>query len=495
MPSFSSTDNLDEIARLAGAIPGPRTVGFNPNHAVQLLPIIKGKSAYLKALDKAAVALYELLSQNGWIRSLANSQVELPGKTKGTIPRLPPRPSKAILAVLKHLLHSLAFVASSPLTKNDGRETRRECVALPMSPGRYGKEREYDLSFRSMQAMILALAFYQPDEQGPWLEVVRGNDYGEGWLTRIAASDAFKTWMLHHGLVFQMHPTGPVKHHSKANKSLLWKSEKVDVDSFGPDKAKYPLDRPLQGDETILPEVNARLSKAKVECRFPDYAAYWANWNWSKGRSRLPHGPEKLYRIFAEEDGRGGRLFGHWVQRMKSDQRRSLTIKGLPTVELDYGSMQLVLLYAMAGIPVPEGDLYDPDGKGQTHREWMKTVLVVSVGCCTRTKTIRALERKLREKKEFKKGEAERYYDEFWNRHQAVCPHGKYSEAMWSILQFAESSIALRVLRYLEERKIIVIPIHDGFIVQARYEAMLRNAMERAFEDYFPGAIIRIKKA
>lgn len=251
--------------------------------------------------------------------------------------------------------------------------------------------------------------------------------------------------------------------------------------------------RPLQGEEMILPAINEKLSALKIACPLPDYRAYERLYDFKEGRpkSRLS-GSKQLYRAFSGEDGRGGRLYGPWVQGVPSELRRYLTINGRPTVELDYGSMQLVLLYAIHGLSVPTGDLYEIPGQ---LRDIMKMVLTVSVGAKTKSSALDALRNKLQDDNTIshRAGDAERYYSTFWHHHRAVYPHGGKSNQVWAELQYADSQIALRVLRYLLEQGIPAIPIHDSFIVQEQHELQLQQAMRQAFQDFWPGTPIQIK--
>jgi hypothetical protein len=60
-------------------------------------------------------------------------------------------------------------------------------------------------------------------------------------------------------------------------------------------------------------------------------------------------------------------------------------------------------------------------------------------------------------------------------------------------LQYADSQIALRVLRYMLEQGIPTIPIHDSFIVQAQHLEKLHATMKAAWRDFWPCMHIKIK--
>ena len=69
----------------------------------------------------------------------------------------------------------------------------------------------------------------------------------------------------------------------------------------------------------------------------------------------------QLRRIFSRGDmKKGGRFYNGWWQSIPSIYRGHITIDGLKTIEVDYSSMSLRIIYALKGINVdPKKDLYD----------------------------------------------------------------------------------------------------------------------------------------
>jgi hypothetical protein len=193
--------------------------------------------------------------------------------------------------------------------------------------------------------------------------------------------------------------------------------------------------------------------------------------------------------MFKGEDGFGGRLYGHFVQQLPADIRPCLRINQQPVVEADYRSVQLALLYAEAGLAIPDGDPYEIVG---LHRDEAKVILTRSVGCATRDKATAALRHYLEQNNALKPGRAERIYDAFWDKHRAVWPHAQAQPPIWSRLQDADSEIALRVLRLLLDDGVAAIPIHDSFIVQAKHRDKLVVAMQQAWRERYPATEIGI---
>lgn len=302
-----------------------------------------------------------------------------------------------------------------------------------------------------------------------------------GLRTRLEPTTAFLDILTPTGLVFPGHPYG-FKKKSKAddNQSLIQLTTKT---NDGNSKEVRPLTRNLNNDEAVLVQLNEKLKGLRIDFSFPNHAAYKKSWNYETRKSRLRHmSGNQLSRRFTNRDGDGGRLYGHWVQQCPSGLRRYLTFNGKPTIELDFSSMQLYLLYGMAGVQPPAGDLYDFD---RIDRYWMKSVLTKSVGAESRDQAIAALRAEMKETASKFLKKAEMYFDVFWERHRAVYDL-LFNGQTWATLQYLESTIALRVIKQTIEAGITCIPVHDSFIVQSCRKHELEAAMYDAFQSVFP---------
>lgn len=476
-----------------------------------MLQRIEGKKGYLTSLSQAADALYELLRQDPAVQEhIQTAQtVVLGGHDKIKLRPFTAKTKPNVLLALQHILHNCAFIASSPAVLRGSDLERWDYVGVPMDRNQFVQDRSYGhLTFEAFTGMIYAMAIAMPpsacppEAQRPWLEYVHPKiSATNGMRTRIAPEPDFRTWMLHAGLIFPGHPYKRKSRWPRARTSLLWLRVNPQDPDFHEDDPRRPISRALQDDEVILPAVNAQLSGLDIACRLPNYQTYEQHYDFKKGCSKLRlSGSKQLYRVFSYDDSRGGRLYGPWVQGVPSTLRRYLTINGRPVVELDYVSMQLVLLYAMQGLAVSKDDPYEIPGQ---HRDIMKQVLTVSVGARTKAKALSAIRKKLLDNNmsRYRPGDAERYYGVFWDHHSAVCPHkliypsNTVKNQIWAELQYADSQIALRVLRYLLGQEIPTIPIHDSFVVQEQHALQLEAAMMQAFHDFWPATNVSIKKA
>ncbi len=391
------------------------------------------------------------------------------------------------------LLHSLSYIVSHPRIVRDGKTHDHHYVAIPLNKNDFRPRQKYqNLAYGPFRKAVSSLRHFAPEGGQAWIEYVPGfydQQTKQGRRTRIAPSKDFCNWMLQQGLIFPRRSIDKKKSHLAEKYGVL----QVSVpDPADPDKKiKSWLNRPLQGDELVLPVLNKQLAKLEIACPLPDYDTYKAHYDFKHGYSKLfLSGKEHFRRIFTDEDGCAGRLYGRWVQNVPSSLRRNLTIDGLPTTELDYQNMQLVLHYAISGKATPSGDLYQIGGQS---RDWMKEVLTSSLSVATRDEALGALRGKLDKANQSRAGRAEALYDAFWSYHCTVYPHTEGAEGRWGKLQYADSQITLRVLRCLLEQGIPAIPIHDSFVVKEQHWEQLHSAMKVAWQDFWPRTRIKIK--
>lgn len=477
---MSQISDYERLVVLSGADPETRFWhSGNPDNSIPLFQEIQGDEPYKTSLRKAAYALYELFQQNSPVAA------ESPG--------LPRKPTGDFLTAVMLLLHSMSYIVSHPRIVRDGKVFDQQYVAIPLNKNDFRPGQKYqELAYGPFRKAVSALKHLAPEGGQPWIQHVPGffdQQTKEGKRTRIAPSKDFCNWMVQQALIFSRRTISKNQSNRTEKHGVLQVSV---LDPADPDKkTKLWLDRPLAGDELVLPVLNKRLARLTLACPLPDYGTYTAHYDFTQGHSKLFLGGKEYFRrVFTDKDGRGGRLYGRWVQNVPSTLRQYLTIEGEPTAELDFQNMQLVLLYAMSGKAVPDGDLYEIEGQ---NRDWMKAVLTASVGVATRDEALGALRRKLVEANLSRTGLAEALYDTFWDQHSRVYPHGEGAEALWGKLQYADSQIALRVLRYMLEQGVPALPIHDSFVVQEQHWEKLHMAMRTAWRDFWPHTRIRIK--
>lgn len=199
-------------------------------------------------------------------------------------------------------------------------------------------------------------------------------------------------------------------------------------------------------------------------------------WTYMDGNQMRVISPEdlELTRIFKYDYQSGGRLYCN-SQNLPKLTRQTLQINGRATVELDFKSLHPTMLYHLGKIEAPE-DCY---AVKNVNRDDAKLSLLVALNAKSRLSAKQAISRSLKIKYE----EAEIIMTSCESVHKDI-KHHFYTSA-WRQLQYLDSSITVRVLTKLFKAKIPALPVHDSYIVEAKYEKTLRSAMTRAYQHYF----------
>ena len=201
----------------------------------------------------------------------------------------------------------------------------------------------------------------------------------------------------------------------------------------------------------------------------------------------------QLRRIFNENFSRGGRFYQGWWQEIPSDLRRYITINDQPTSELDYGGQHLLLLYALNEDEFPwlRGDT---DPYGEENRDLMKQVFLICVNEESREKAIQAIRQEINYN-----------YSELPSTNEIInslidttierLPElsDYFFSGMWAELQRQDSKIAEYVLNHMRAKKILVLPVHDSFVVQDQYIHHLYSIMKEAYRMLVPHSIPAVK--
>lgn len=179
-----------------------------------------------------------------------------------------------------------------------------------------------------------------------------------------------------------------------------------------------------------------------------------------------------LVRIFNNGSwDEGGRFYGGWWQSIPRDSRRSITLNGKHTVEVDFSGMHVALLYAETGAELI-GDAYDI-GVPRLQRERVKEAFNI------------LLNRKRRDPAP--QGFAEEENGISWTeltakiyeRHPLI---NQYFGSGYGVrLQNADAEIANAVLLRMERQGYACLPVHDSFIVHHAMQAELTTIMLEEF--------------
>jgi hypothetical protein len=196
------------------------------------------------------------------------------------------------------------------------------------------------------------------------------------------------------------------------------------------------------------------------------------------GSSRLDFTRRNLYRVFNNNSfEEGGRFYGGWWQELPSEYRRYITINWVPTWELDFSNMQAAMLYAREGLALTE-DAYSLEGIPATYRKLLKKTFFKLINAQEGQRisppsanelplgwTWSELQEALRE------------------RHAPISRYLGSGEGIR--LQRIDSDIAEQVMMSMMRHapELLVLPIHDSFLVNRFFYRQLKEEMSRAYRE------------
>lgn len=194
--------------------------------------------------------------------------------------------------------------------------------------------------------------------------------------------------------------------------------------------------------------------------------------------------PKQPYRIFNENFKGHGRIYGIEEQELKGADRLRLTINGEEVVELDYKSCHLNMCMNMEFFGC-SSDLYKIPGN---HRELIKKIILTAINAKDSSALCKAVRKSILDDRKkgkeildpsIKDSEILSLF-EGWKAHY---PHlVKYVCAdKGNELMKIDSDIASDIINFFAEDDILVIPVHDSFIIQKSKQNDLHKAMIRFY--------------
>lgn len=186
----------------------------------------------------------------------------------------------------------------------------------------------------------------------------------------------------------------------------------------------------------------------------------------------------------------GGRLYGAWWINCPGALRPLITINKEPTVELDFSSCAIRMLYHRNGL-IFEGDAYFLEAldacqrqNGLGKRYFRRGVKRLAQALFNTGKGGRPGGVKLRGEESVRPWFTEAEVVAMLREKHASIANEFQSEA-WKWLQREDSEIALTVIHNLMERGVVALPIHDSFVVIDGEEGALKKEMTACYLDKF----------
>lgn len=166
------------------------------------------------------------------------------------------------------------------------------------------------------------------------------------------------------------------------------------------------------------------------------------------------------YVIYNDRDlTKGGRMYGPFWVGMKKDLRRGITIDGAKTCDIDGKGMHVQLLYRVAGVPLPDGDMYLHTDE---RRAITKGLMLLMMN------TAKELPPEIGRKQVVRTYRNRFGKDEGLNEYilDLEAFHHKIRHLLykpnWGQLQKTEAGIMLNIMEAAMNENILVLPVHDG---------------------------------
>ena len=219
---------------------------------------------------------------------------------------------------------------------------------------------------------------------------------------------------------------------------------------------------------------------------------------------------KEYHRIF--NDGSfelGGRFYGPWWVNLSKDIRKYITINNSKTVELDYSSLNIHLLYSEEGLNYYDlndktADPYTLKGVDRDERDINKLIITIALNKTDKNKFVYAVKGKIEKendknyslgnKKILKVPNAK----EIWRRIRLFekendpIKHYLFT-GVGKRLQFKDSCIAESIIENMVHNNIPILAIHDSFIVQHWNKSRLHKLMDYIFRSFKLKSVPKIK--
>ncbi len=206
----------------------------------------------------------------------------------------------------------------------------------------------------------------------------------------------------------------------------------------------------------------------------------------------IAHHDKFVRRIFNNKTfSDGGRFYGGWWQRIDSKCRADIQMNSLPTVEIDYSALHVILAYSEAGIDYWQTNLkdsYDVPVRGEDNperrRDIAKLFLLLSLNASDEQALYKAFRSELESRKypySFPDDVLLKLLDSIKKRHPDI-NHMMCSGAGLRLMNI-DSRICDYVIADFVRTSTPILTLHDSFIVPIGEEDRLKQLIKEAFED------------
>jgi len=350
-------------------------------------------------------------------------------------------------------------------------------VSITLRAKHYSKK-EY--GYKNFKKVVDAL------KDKDFIKIKLGTEYA-GKVTRIFPSDILVAKFKRIGFRWRYYPP------DKKTEVIIVR-DKIKIDNK-PITVSTPNTKQAKQHRENLNKINNELAKHCIALDLDDKALSIIDKKLientkkkNKGKSRkekihhsLNFSNVTLKRIFSNNSLKlGGRFYHGWWQTVLKEYRHHITIDGYKTAEVDFSAMSLRLLYAKEGAAVPDNrELYDIGLEGsKAYLERARKLIKKFTNAVINDErgTFRLDKSKLKELKlthQQLKTKVNKY-------HKPIIKY--FGTGIGLSLMYTESLIAEDVMLFFLKQGVIVLPIHDSFIVRSGYQSSLEAQMKASFK-------------
>ena len=196
--------------------------------------------------------------------------------------------------------------------------------------------------------------------------------------------------------------------------------------------------------------------------------------------------PKYSHRVFINDFATYGRFAGASETLFYRDYRPYFRINSEATVEADFEAFHTRMLYNIEGIDY-QRDPYQVAADSYSNeqykvRKYFKKIGLMSINAPKRSSAIKAVSKKLvKENTVIPQGELTRMLDHWLVTHQPIAKYLCTNKGLE--LMYLDSQIAEKVIKHFTDLGIMVLCVHDSFIIQDRYKEELRAVMEKSYQE------------
>ncbi len=298
----------------------------------------------------------------------------------------------------------------------------------------------------------------------------------KGYLTKLKITDKFKELVNKFSLNYQdiLKQTPPIS---------LKDSEDNEIKVIN-SKTTNPIRKRIDRYNNLILSSDIELPIDKIEFRKRKSTGF-ANRTYTK------HYLNRSYKS-------GGKYYGPCWQNLSKELRKEIKINGQETVELDFNAMHLHLLYCKVNKKLSD---YIPEGKDayelpNRNRKIVKTSFICCINNnCNKDNVNKVVGPKVAKKypELFVKNTSYRdILDELGSHHPEVSQF--FYAQKGNEVSHMESNVSDYIIGKLTRKNILVLNIHDSFIVSIPYKDILLKTMIDAFKYLKYSSIPRVSQ-